>query len=69
MFQKKSPVELERGIRLLALDDGGIRGLSTLQILDQLMTAVNPTLPPHPCDFFDLIGGTGTGGYVGLIIF
>ena len=51
-------------LRLLALDGGGVRGLSALMILSQLMEAVNPDLPPKPCDYFDMIGGTSTGGWV-----
>ena len=50
------------------LDGGGVRGLSTLLILKALMAAVNderikaeqPAL--KPCELFDLIGGTSTGG-------
>lgn len=41
-----------------------MRGLSSLYILKQLMEAVNPDNPPKPCDFFDMIGGTSTGGCV-----
>ena len=51
-------------LRLLALDGGGVRGLSALMILSQLMEAVNPDSPPKPCDYFDMIGGTSTGGWV-----
>jgi patatin-like phospholipase/acyl hydrolase len=51
-------------LRLLALDGGGVRGLSALMILEQLMEAVDPDAPPKPCDYFDMIGGTSTGGYV-----
>jgi patatin-like phospholipase/acyl hydrolase len=51
-------------LRLLAHDGGGVRGLSALMILEQLMEAVNPDLPPKPCDYFDMIGGTSTGGLV-----
>jgi patatin-like phospholipase/acyl hydrolase len=49
-------------LRLLALDGGGVRGLSALMILEQLMEAVDPSAPPKPCDYFDMIGGTSTGG-------
>jgi patatin-like phospholipase/acyl hydrolase len=49
-------------LRLLALDGGGVRGLSALMILQQLMETVNPDSPPKPCDYFDMIGGTSTGG-------
>jgi patatin-like phospholipase/acyl hydrolase len=49
-------------LRLLALDGGGVRGLSALMILEQLMEAIDPNSPPKPCEYFDLIGGTSTGG-------
>jgi patatin-like phospholipase/acyl hydrolase len=49
-------------LRLLALDGGGVRGLSALIILEQLMETVNPDTPPKPCDYFDIIRGTSTGG-------
>lgn len=55
----------ENKLRLLALDGGGVRGLSTLQILKQLMEVIDPESPPKPCDCFDMIGGTSTGGFVG----
>lgn len=51
-------------VRLLALDGGGVRGLSALMILEQLMEVVNPDAPPKPCDYFDMIAGTSTGGSV-----
>lgn len=44
------------------VDGGGIRGLSSLIILKYLMKRVNPENPPKPCEYFDLIGGTSTGG-------
>ena len=47
-----------------AIDGGGVRGLSSLYILQQLMKRINPNLPPKPCDCFDIICGTSTGGYV-----
>jgi patatin-like phospholipase/acyl hydrolase len=49
-------------LRLLALDGGGVRGLTALMILEQLMEAVDLNAPPKPCDYFDMIGGTSTGG-------
>jgi patatin-like phospholipase/acyl hydrolase len=51
-----------KDVRLLALDGGGVRGLSALIILQQLMETVNPDAPPKPCDYFNMIGGTSTGG-------
>jgi patatin-like phospholipase/acyl hydrolase len=58
------------GLCLLSLDGGGVRGLSTLYILKGLMARLNwqrqsEGLPQvKPCEVFDLIGGTSTGGYV-----
>lgn len=51
-------------LRLLALDGGGVRGLSSLMILEQLMQTIDPEHPPKPCEYFDMIGGTSTGGFV-----
>jgi len=48
-------------------DGGGIRGLSSLLILDDIMEKVRDIKRldriPRPCEYFDLIGGTSTGGY------
>jgi patatin-like phospholipase/acyl hydrolase len=44
-----------------------VRGLSSLYILKQLMEVTNPDNPPKPCNFFDMIGGTSTGGCVNMI--
>jgi hypothetical protein len=49
-------------LRLLAIDGGGVHGLSALMILEVLMDLVDPDAPPKPCDYFDMIGGTSTGG-------
>lgn len=57
-----------RGLCLLSLDGGGVRGLSTLYILKRIMDRLNDkrkltSLPQvKPCEVFDLIGGTSTGG-------
>ena len=53
-------------VNLLALDGGGIRGVSELVILNEIMRRIQhdlnlPSLP-RPCDYFHLIGGTSTGG-------
>lgn len=47
---------------LLSLDGGGVKGLSTLLILQELMERISRENPPKPCDVFDMIGGTSTGG-------
>ena len=49
-------------------DGGGVRGLSALVILREMMERIQYQQQlddtPLPCDYFDLIGGTGAGGYV-----
>jgi predicted acylesterase/phospholipase RssA len=72
----------EPPLKLLALDGGGIRGLSELlmikQVMHRLMFEENKTREkngeellselPKPCDYFDLIGGTSTGGIIALML-
>lgn len=61
-----------RAVNLLALDGGGIRGLSELMILNEIMRRVQYDQQlaelPRPCDYFDLIGGTSTGGLIALML-
>ncbi|TKA80355.1 hypothetical protein B0A49_01484, partial [Cryomyces minteri] len=62
----------DRPLCLLALDGGGIRGLSELKILEEIMNRIKFDLrmedDPLPADFFDLIGGTSTGGLIALLL-
>ena len=53
---------------LLALDGGGVRGLSSLYILKHLMELIDHENPPKPCEYFNMIGGTSTGGIIALMI-
>ncbi|KAF2802729.1 FabD/lysophospholipase-like protein [Mytilinidion resinicola] len=53
---------------LLSLDGGGVRGLSSLCILEELMRKVDPQNPPKPSEYFDLIGGTSTGGLIAIML-
>ena len=57
-----------RDLCLLSLDGGGIRGISSLLLLKKLMESIDPKDPPRPCDYFDLIGGTSTGGLIALML-
>jgi len=47
-------------------DGGGIRGISSLLILENIMEKLRDAdgldNVPRPCEYFDLIGGTSTGG-------
>jgi Patatin-like phospholipase len=67
--EEPNPVDIT-GLCLLSLDGGGVRGLSMLYILKGIMAQLNQArqaanLPSvKPCEVFDLIGGTSTGGYV-----
>ncbi|KAG6809046.1 hypothetical protein H0H92_001810 [Tricholoma furcatifolium] len=60
------------GRRLLALDGGGIRGLSSLFILDEIMFRIQHRDGleniPKPCEYFDLIGGTNSGGINAILL-
>ncbi|KAL1976366.1 hypothetical protein VTN31DRAFT_2648 [Thermomyces dupontii] len=58
-------------LRILSLDGGGIRGISSLLILEDIMEKMRDAngidCVPRPCEHFDLIGGTGTGGLRHLV--
>lgn len=59
------PESVNRPLRLLSLDGGGIRGISELVILEEIMHRVGRVLKvetPLPADYFDMICGTSTGG-------
>lgn len=67
------PDVLPKGKKILSLDGGGVRGLSSLLILRYIMKEVglklNPPKPDlRPCEYFDLIGGTSTGGIIALML-
>ncbi|KAF3915649.1 hypothetical protein ABW21_db0209460 [Orbilia brochopaga] len=65
-------------LRILSLDGGGIRGYSTLLLLEALMHAIFLEIHGReprrgedvtkPCEVFDLIGGTGTGGLIAIML-
>jgi patatin-like phospholipase/acyl hydrolase len=60
---------------LLSLDGGGIKGISTLVILDAIMTKIKSFEKDEkgkerlPFNYFDLAGGTSTGGLIALMLF
>ncbi|KGO58344.1 Acyl transferase/acyl hydrolase/lysophospholipase [Penicillium expansum] len=66
-----SPLDSD-GLCLLSLDGGGVRGLSSLLILKDVMTQLNSEREDgeilKPCDVFDLIGGTSTGGLIAIML-
>ncbi|KKF96201.1 Vegetative incompatibility protein HET-E-1 [Ceratocystis platani] len=59
-------------VRILCLDGGGVRGLSSLLILERIMEKIKESEHlsevPKPCDKFHFIGGTGTGGIIAIML-
>ena len=60
-------------LKILSLDGGGFRGLSSLIMLQTVFTMFKHELDPpqpnlNPCEFFDLIAGTSTGGIIALML-
>lgn len=58
-------------------DGGGVRGYSMLILLHDFMHKTysecygeppEPDQVPKPCDYFDLIAGTGTGGLIAIML-
>src|ERR1700738_328812 len=64
--------QLQHTPRILCLDGGGVRGLSSLVILREIMEDIGHQVgameTPAPCEYFDLIGGTGTGGLIAIML-
>lgn len=60
----------DRPVRALSLDGGGIRGISSILILKEIMRHVNKGRADElqPWQVFDLIGGTSTGGIIAIML-
>ncbi|KAF2147951.1 FabD/lysophospholipase-like protein, partial [Myriangium duriaei CBS 260.36] len=58
----------DQQINLLCIDGGGFKGLSALVIIRKIMELVDHNCPPKPCEFFRMIGGTGTGGLIAIML-
>jgi patatin-like phospholipase/acyl hydrolase len=60
------------GLRVLCLDGGGMKSYTSLLILNRILRtmASEGSLPckPKPCDIFDLIVGTSTGGIIAVML-
>ncbi|KIM20971.1 hypothetical protein M408DRAFT_305789 [Serendipita vermifera MAFF 305830] len=60
-------------LKLASFDGGGIRGLSQLEIMSNIMHRLNwdrhlnDSQPLLPYEHFDLIGGSGTGGLIAIM--
>ncbi|KAI0108254.1 FabD/lysophospholipase-like protein [Daldinia grandis] len=59
-------------LRILSLDGGGIRGISSILILQEVMENIRQIEglqeAPRPCEYFDFIGGTSTGGIIAIML-
>ncbi len=60
-------------LKILTIDGGGLQGISTLLILDNLLGAIARNngvedSKPRPCDVFDVIAGIGPGGWLALLL-
>jgi len=53
---------------LIVSDRGGVRGLSSLLMLQSFMKRIDPVSPPKPYDYSDMIGGTSTGGLIAIML-
>lgn len=61
---------------MLSLDGGGVKGLFTILVLQRLIEKVADRekaqgqvgTRKRPCDYFDLIGGTSTGGLLAIML-
>ncbi|KAI9811135.1 MAG: hypothetical protein M1827_005586 [Pycnora praestabilis] len=78
-FQRMRRKDTTKGppLRILSLDGGGVRGYSMLILLQELMYRTYVEIEgkppkrdqiPKPCDHFDLIAGTGTGGLIAIML-
>ncbi|PCG88153.1 Acyl transferase/acyl hydrolase/lysophospholipase [Penicillium occitanis (nom. inval.)] len=61
---------LPQRIAVLSFDGGGIRGYSSLLILENLMENISQKEGREalPCEYFDMIGGTSTGGIIAILL-
>ncbi|KAJ5781110.1 hypothetical protein N7457_006270 [Penicillium paradoxum] len=63
---------LSLGSYIHSSDGGGIRGISSLLILERIMETIRDIHQldhvPLPCEHFDLIGGTSTGGIIAIML-
>ena len=61
-------------LRILCLDGGGVKGYTALVILQRIFRQLKRVAKPggnvdiRPCDVFDLIVGTSTGGIIAIML-
>ncbi|KAL2890556.1 Vegetative incompatibility protein HET-E-1 [Ceratocystis lukuohia] len=71
-MDSSTPQTTGQPVWLLSLDDGGVCGLSSLLILEKVMECIQKSEGlsevQRPCDRFGLIGGTGSGGIIAIML-
>ena len=63
----------KRRLKLLCLDGGGVKGFFTILVIQRLIESAHrlegdSSHGKRPCDYFDLIGGTSTGGLLAIML-
>ncbi|KDR80872.1 hypothetical protein GALMADRAFT_135962 [Galerina marginata CBS 339.88] len=57
-----------RPLRLLSFDGGGVRGISSLHVLKAVMSKITGDPNAKPCEYFDMMAGTSTGGLIAIML-
>ncbi|KAL4247804.1 hypothetical protein ABKN59_007113 [Abortiporus biennis] len=63
--------EVDHPLRLLSLDGGAVRGIASARILKEVedtMERLTGDPTTKPCDYFDMIAGTSTGGLIAVML-
>ena len=63
----------QRRLKLLSLDGGGVKGFFSILVIQRLIDEAQrlegkPNSGKRPCDYFDLLGGTSTGGLLAIML-
>lgn len=68
----KARLPESQSLRILCIDGGGMKGYTALLILRRLFRTIAAegglSKPPLPCEVFDLICGTSTGGLISVML-
>ncbi|KAK4097167.1 hypothetical protein N658DRAFT_527257 [Parathielavia hyrcaniae] len=63
---------MAQSLRILCIDGGGIKGYTALLILRRILRTISANAGanalPRPCEIFDLIAGTSTGGLIAVML-
>ena len=71
MDPTSDPTKASKPLKILTIDGGGLQGVSTLLILNEVLDTIakqNGVRKPRPCDVFDTIAGIGAGGWLAILL-